>query len=89
MRDIKVGKIIRSDIGDKAEKFTWVPMTEEQAKESFKRLDHKLQKEMLLKQGYTLEGAREVYMERAEGYQTPQNALATRVARNILDILEN
>jgi hypothetical protein len=31
MRDIKAGKIIRSDIGDKAEKFTWVPMTKEQA----------------------------------------------------------
>jgi len=50
MRDIKAGKIIKSDIKDKAEKFTWVPMTEEQAKESFKRIDWKLQKEMLEKE---------------------------------------
>ena len=50
MRDIKAGKIIKSDINDKAEKFNWVPMTEEQAKESFKRLDWKLQKEMLEKE---------------------------------------
>ena len=89
MRDIKTGKIIKSDINDKAEKFTWVPMTKEQAKESFKRLDHKLQKEMILKQGYTLEGARDNYYYLANGYQSSQNALATRIARNILDILEN
>ena len=50
MRDIKAGKVIKSDINDKAEKFTWVPMTEEQARESVKRLDWKLQKEMLKKE---------------------------------------
>ena len=50
MRDIKAGKVIKSDIIEKAEKFPWVPMTEEQARESFKRLDWKLQKEMLKKE---------------------------------------
>lgn len=46
-------------------------------------------REQLTKLGYTLEGARDNYYYLANGYQTSQNALATRIARNILNILEN
>ena len=49
-RDLKVGKIIKSDIkSNKVEKHVWIPMTKEEAEESFKRLDWKLQKELLAK----------------------------------------
>ena len=45
-------------------------------------------REQLTKLGYSLEGAQTTYLERAERYQTPENALATRIARQILEILE-